>query len=86
MYTVVHHHSGVEAIYVIEGDACYKTPTHAFWLRNGDTLAIAGGTMHRAVVLGSSLRYVLAVIIHNAAEPPTMVMEDGTAPQLIACS
>lgn len=85
MYSLVHHHSGVEAVYVIEGEACYETPTRAYRLRKGETLAMAGGTSMRAVVSGSTLRYVLAVIVHDAAQPATMRMEDGTAPQLVAC-
>jgi hypothetical protein len=31
-YCPIHHHSGVEAIYVIQGEACYETPTRAFKL------------------------------------------------------
>jgi quercetin dioxygenase-like cupin family protein len=85
MYSTVHHHSGVEAIYVIEGEACYETPTRAFRLRKGETLAMAGGTSMRAVVTGSTLRYVLAVIVHDAAQPATMRMQEGTAPQVVAC-
>ena len=52
MYSLADHHSGVEAIYVIKGDACFETPTRAFKLRKGETLALPGGTPHRAVVLG----------------------------------
>ena len=26
MYSLVHHHSAVEAVYVVEGEACYETP------------------------------------------------------------
>ena len=83
MYSTVHHHARVEAIYVIDGEACYQTPTRAFTLRKGETLTIPGGTLHRAVAVGSSLRYVFAVIIY-AAQPPTIV-HDGAPPQLIAC-
>lgn len=85
MYSLVHHHSGVEAVYVIEGEACYETPTSATTLRKGETLAIPGGTPMRAVVTGSTLRHVLAVIVHDAAQPSTMRMDEGTAPRLVAC-
>ena len=85
MYSLVHHHSGVEAIYVIKGEACYETPARAFKLRKGETLALPGGTPHRAVVTGSTLRYVVSVIVYDAAQPPTMRMEEGTGPQLTAC-
>lgn len=85
MYSLVHHHSGVEAVYVLEGEACFETPTRASTLRKGETLAIPADTPMRAVVTGSTLRHVLAVIIHDAAQPPTMRMEEGKAPKLVAC-
>jgi quercetin dioxygenase-like cupin family protein len=86
MYSTVHHHSGVEAIYVIEGEGCFETPARGFRVRKGDTLAMAGGTSMRAVVTGSTRRHVLAVIVHDAAQPPTMRMEEGARPRLVACS
>jgi len=85
MYSLVHHHSGVEAVYVVEGEACYETPARAVTLQKGETLALPGGTSMRAVVTGKSRRHVLAVIIHDAAQPATMRMDEGTGPTLVAC-
>jgi quercetin dioxygenase-like cupin family protein len=85
MYSLIHHHSGVEAVYVIDGEGCYETPTGAPKLRKGDTLALPGGTLMRAVVTGSKPRHVLAVIVHDAAQPATMRMEEGSGPTLVAC-
>jgi quercetin dioxygenase-like cupin family protein len=85
MYSLVHHHSGVEAVYLLEGEACFETPTRAATLRKGETLAIPGDTPMRAVVTGTARRHVLAVIVHDAAQPPTMRMEEGTGPRLVAC-
>lgn len=85
MYSVVHHHSGVEAIYVIEGEACYETPTRAHTLGKGETLMIAGGTLHRAAVMGSERRYVFAVIVHDASQPPTMRMSAEAQVELARC-
>ena len=85
MYSLVHHHSGVEAVYVLEGEACYETPTRAAKLHKGETLAMPAGTPMRAVVTGSTLRHVLTVIVHDASQPPTMRMEDGKGPPLVAC-
>jgi len=85
MYSLPHHHSGVETIYVVKGEACYETPTSAVKLRKGETLALPGGTPMRAVVTGSTLRYVLSVIVYDAAQPATMRMEEGTGPKLVAC-
>ena len=85
MYSLPHHHSGVEAVYVLEGEACYETPARAAKLQKGETLALPGDTPMRAVVTGSSRRHVLAVIVHDAAQPATMRMEDGAGPALVAC-
>ena len=85
MYSAVHHHSGVEAFYVLEGEQCAETPTQGSMLRKGDTLAIPTGVPMRLVVTGSTLRRQLAVIVHDAAQPPTMRMQEGTVPPLVAC-
>lgn len=85
MYSLVHHHSGVEAVYVLEGEACFETATRGFLLRKGDTLAIPGDTLMRAVVAGSTRRHVLAVIVHDAAQPATTRMDHSTGPPLAAC-
>lgn len=85
MYSLVHHHSGVEAVYVLEGEACFETATRGFLLRKGDTLAIPGDTLMRAVVAGSTRRHVLAVIVHDAAQPATTRMDHSTDPPLAAC-
>jgi quercetin dioxygenase-like cupin family protein len=85
MYSLPHHHPGVEAVYVLEGEACYETPTRAAKLRKGETLTLPGDTPMRAAVTGTSRRHVLAVIVHDAAQPATMRMEEGTGPPLVAC-
>jgi quercetin dioxygenase-like cupin family protein len=85
MYSAVHHHSGVEAFYVLEGEQCAETPTQGSMLRKGDTLAIPTGVPMRLAVTGSTLRRQLAVIVHDAGQPPTMRMEEGTRPPLVAC-
>ena len=85
MYSLPHHHSGVEAVYVLEGEACYETPTVTAKLHKGETLVLPGDTPMRAVVTGSARRHVLAVIVHDAAQPATMRMEEGAGPKLLAC-
>lgn len=85
MYSLAHHHSGVEAVYVVAGEACYETPAQAHKLRQGETHALDAGTPMRAVVTGSQVRHVLAVIVYDAAQSPTTRMEEGTGPKLVAC-
>jgi quercetin dioxygenase-like cupin family protein len=84
-YSLPHHHPGVEALYVLEGEACYETPARAAKLQKGETLAFPGDTPMRAVVTGTARRHVLAVIVHDAAQPATMRMAEGTGPKLAAC-
>jgi quercetin dioxygenase-like cupin family protein len=86
MYSLLHHHSGVEAVYVIQGEACYETPTRGFKLQKGETLALPTGVPMRAVATGSTVRYILAVIVYDASQPPTMRMDEATGPRLVACS
>ena len=85
MYTLVHHHAGVEAFYVLEGEQCLATPTRAYTLRKGETLALPAGMPMRLVATGSTVRRGVGVIIHDAAQPSTMTMEEGTGPQLVDC-
>ena len=85
MYSMKHYHSGVEAIYVIKGEGCYETPTQGFKVSKGETVTIPGGTPHRAMATGSNVRYVLAVIVYDSAQPPTMRMDDAMGPRLVAC-
>lgn len=85
MYSVAHYHSGVEAIYVIEGEACYEMPLQAAKLRKGETLVVPPGTYHRAVATGSTLRYVISVNLHDSSKTPTTRIEERKAPQLVKC-
>ena len=85
MYSLVHHHSGVEAFYVIEGEQCLQTPERAVRMRKGETLAIPAGVPMRVMATGSGVRRALAVIVHDAAQPPTMRMSEQNSPKLAAC-
>ena len=85
MYSLPHHHSGVEAVYVLEGEACFETPDRAVKLQKGESLAIPGDVRMRTVVTGSSLRRLLAIIVHDPSLPATTRMEEGSGPPLVAC-
>lgn len=85
MYSLVHHHSGVEAFYVLEGEQCLETPTTATRMRAGETLTIPAGVPMRLIATGSTTRHGLAVIVHDATQPPTVRMEEGAGPQLATC-
>jgi quercetin dioxygenase-like cupin family protein len=80
----VHHHSGVEAFYVVEGEQCLATPTRAYKMEKGGTLAVPAGVMMQLVATGPTPRKALAVIVYDASKPPTTRMETG-APKLATC-
>jgi quercetin dioxygenase-like cupin family protein len=79
----VHNHSGVEAFYVVDGEQCLETPTRAYKMPKGETLAVPAGVTMQLVATGSTPRRALAVIVYDARQPPTTRMENG--PQLVSC-
>lgn len=79
----VHLHSGVEAFYVVDGEQCLETPTRAYKMPKGGSLAVSAGVTMQLVATGSTPRRALAVIVYDAAQPPTTRMENG--PQLVSC-
>jgi quercetin dioxygenase-like cupin family protein len=79
----VHHHSGVEAFYVVDGEQCLETPTRAYPMKEGDVLVLPTGVTMQMVVTGAKPRRALAVVIYDAAQPPTTPTEN--APPLVAC-
>jgi quercetin dioxygenase-like cupin family protein len=79
----VHHHSGVEAFYVVDGEQCLETPTRAYPMKEGDVLVLPTGVTMQMVVTGAKPRRAFAVVIYDAAQPPTTPTEN--APPLLAC-
>jgi hypothetical protein len=49
----VHLHSGEEAFYVVDGEQCLETPTHAYKMPKDGTLAVPAGVTMRLVATGS---------------------------------
>jgi quercetin dioxygenase-like cupin family protein len=80
----VHHHSGVEAFYVVDGEQCLETATRAYRMHKGETLVIPDGVTMRLVATGSTPRRALAVIVYDASQPPPTRTETG--PQLVPCT
>jgi quercetin dioxygenase-like cupin family protein len=85
LYSLVHRHSGVEAFYVIDGEQCMQTPERATTVRRGETITLPTGVTMRVTATGSGIRRALAVIVHDAAQPPTMRMDEASAPALASC-
>ena len=85
MTSRVHHHSGVETFYTVDGEQCLETPTHAYKLPKGGILAIPEGVTMRLVANGSVPRRALAAIVYDASQPPTTRMDMEIAKQLVSC-
>jgi hypothetical protein len=85
MYSLVHHHSGVEGLCSrrrsVLRDAGPRLET-----AQGETLVVAADTPLRALVTGSTRRHVLAVIVHDSARPGDNPDGRGTGPTLVARS
>lgn len=79
----VHHHSGPEAFYVVDGEQCLKTEARAYTMHKGDTLVIPTGVTMQLVATGSIPRRSFAVVVYDASQPPTTRMENG--PPLVPC-
>ena len=79
----VHLHSGVEAFFVVDGEQCLETADGAHTMRKGDTFVMPAGLTMRLVATGPTPRRALAVIVFDAAQPPTTRTDTG--PTLVAC-
>jgi quercetin dioxygenase-like cupin family protein len=75
MTSRVHHHSGVEAFYVVDGEQCLETPSRAYPVKKGDVLVLPTGVTMQMVVTGATPRRALAAVIYDAAQPPTTPSE-----------
>ena len=69
---------------MVDGEQCLETPTHAYTMQKGSSLAVPAGVTMRPVATGPTPRRALAVIVYDAAQPPTTRMEIG-GPQLVSC-
>jgi quercetin dioxygenase-like cupin family protein len=86
MTSRVHLHSGVEAFYTVDGEQCLETAERAFKMRKGDTLVVPTGVTMRLVTNGPKARRAFAVIVYDAAKPPTTRMPMEKASELVSCN
>ena len=71
--TPAHRHAGPEAWYVLEGTNCLETPDGVRTARAGESLIIPEGPPMVLTGVGTTVRRSLAVVVHDAAQPWTMV-------------
>jgi len=85
MYSLPHHHPGVEAVYLLQGEACFETPTRAAKLQKGETLAPPGDTPMRAVVAGSGVAMSWPSSSMTQANLPPRAWRRVPVPSSAAC-
>lgn len=83
MTSRVHVHSGVEAFYVIDGEQCLETPSRIYPMPKGATAVVATGDTMRLVATGPGPRRSFAVVVYDAAQPPTT--RPDNPPSLLSC-
>ncbi|MBB6255032.1 hypothetical protein [Nitrospirillum iridis] len=85
MKAPLHVHSGPEAFYAFSGDTCLETPAG---VRQGQGPVIEGGPPMLLMAIGREPRLGFALILHDAAQPPTTLIQDwqppGQCQQLLA--
>jgi quercetin dioxygenase-like cupin family protein len=76
--TPVHRHAGPEAWYVLEGAQCLETPDGVRVVRAGESLVIPEGPPMLLTGAGPSVRRVLTLVVHDAAQPWTIPTSSWT--------
>jgi quercetin dioxygenase-like cupin family protein len=79
----VHVHSGVEGFYVVDGEQCLETATRIYPMPKGTAVMVSAGEVMRLVATGPGPRRALAVVVYDAAQPPTT--RPNNPPALTAC-
>ncbi len=81
MKTPVHRHSGPEAWYTLRGETCLETPRGVQTGTATSAAVIApGGLPMQLTATGTAPRRSLVLILHDAAQPPT-VMDSTWTPR-----
>ncbi|CAO3427282.1 hypothetical protein [Azospirillum endophyticum] len=77
MTAPLHVHSGPEAFYAVSGDTCLETPDGVQRGRGpGNSLVIRGGPPMLLMATGMEPRRGFALILHDATQPPTTLIQD----------
>jgi quercetin dioxygenase-like cupin family protein len=76
--TPAHRHPGPEAWYVLEGTNCLETPDGVRTASAGETLIVPEGPPMVLTGVGPTTRRSMAVVVHDAAQPWTIVTSGWT--------
>lgn len=75
-HTRVHTHPGPEAWYMLSGEQCLETPEGTIKARTGEGTMVRPTIPMRLTNNGSSTRRALFIVIHDAAQPWSVLTED----------
>lgn len=76
--TPPHRHAGPEAWYVLEGTNCLETPEGVRTAKAGESLIVPEGPPMVLTGVGPTTRRSMAVIVHDASQPWTILSTDWT--------
>jgi hypothetical protein len=77
MKTRVHRHSGPEAWYTISGETCLETPEGTLvGSAGGAPVIVPQGPPMELTATGTEIRRALVLILHDSAQPHTMLATD----------
>jgi quercetin dioxygenase-like cupin family protein len=76
--TPAHRHAGPEAWYVLEGTNCLETPDGVRTASAGESLIVPEGPPMVLTGVGSTIRRSLALVVHDSAQPWTIVTSGWT--------
>jgi quercetin dioxygenase-like cupin family protein len=86
MTSRVHFHSGVEAIYTVDGEQCVETKDRAIKIEKGQSAVLPTGVTMRLVAVGGQPRRGFGVIVYDSSKPPTTRMPMEQASELVSCA
>jgi quercetin dioxygenase-like cupin family protein len=86
MTSRVHFHSGVEAIFTVDGEQCVETKKQAFKIEKGQAVVLPTGVTMRLVATGPTPRRGFGVIVYDSSKPPTTRMPKEKASELVSCT
>lgn len=86
MTSRVHYHSGVEAIYTVDGDECLETEKQAFKIPKGEFVVVPTGVTMRLIATGNKPRRAFGIIVYDSSKPSTMRMPIEKASELVSCT
>ena len=76
--TPAHRHAGPEAWYILQGTSCLETPDGVRTAGAGESLIVPEGPPMVLTGVGPTVRRSMAVVVHDAAQPWTILTADWT--------